>query len=355
MSLQAHPFAEVFPLIEGPDFDALVDDIRQHGLREPIVLHEGMILDGRNRALACQVANVDARYEMYTGDDPASYVVSLNLRRRHLDESQRSMAGKRLANLPNGHRKAPSSMELGGFLENPPPPPPRITQAEAAEMMNVSVASIKRAGVVLGKGIPELVEAVDRSKIAVRPAAEIARLPPEEQKAAVEKHVRGTFGTGENEWYTPADHIGLARQVLGGIDLDPASSEIANRTVNADRFFTIEDDGLSREWGGRVWLNPPYAQPAISHFADKMVTEVEAGRIDAGLMLTHNYTDTGWFHKLARAASAICFTRGRVRFVSPAGDLAAPTQGQAFFYFGADVARFLNVFGAIGFVVEVRR
>lgn len=171
----------------------------------------------------------------------------------------------------------------------------------------------------------------------------------------IEAGVRGTTGTGENEWYTPADHIALARQVMGGIDLDPASSHVANRVVQAAYFFSAETNGLDKEWAGRVWLNPPYAQPFIAQFADKMVNEWKSGRVEAAIVLTHNYTDTAWFQDLAAVASAICFTRGRVRFVSPAGDLAAPTQGQAFFYFGHDVDAFASSFAEIGFVVEVRQ
>lgn len=172
--------------------------------------------------------------------------------------------------------------------------------------------------------------------------------------AAGEKHVRGTFGTGENEWYTPELHLTLARQVLGTIDLDPASSDVANRTVQATAFFSEGTNGLEKPWNGNVWLNPPYAQPAIAHFADKMVAEWKSGNVTAAIVLTHNYTDTAWFHVLAGAATAICFTRGRVRFVSPTGELAAPTQGQAFFYFGHDIAAFASAFSGIGFVAEVR-
>lgn len=173
--------------------------------------------------------------------------------------------------------------------------------------------------------------------------------------ASGDRHVRGTFGTGENEWYTPADFIAKARAVLGGIDLDPASSSMANATVGAAQFFSESDNGLERDWAGNVWLNPPYAQPAIAHFAEKMVAEWATGRVTAAIVLTHNYTDTAWFHVLARKASAICFTRGRVRFESPSGELAAPTQGQAFFYFGNEVDIFSDVFGQVGFVVEVHQ
>jgi len=71
-------------------------------------------------------------------------------------------------------------------------------------------------------------------------------------------------GTGDNEWYTPTVYVEAARQVLGEIELDPASSEIAQRVVQAVDYFTIDLDGLKQPWFGKVWLNPPYAQPAIS-------------------------------------------------------------------------------------------
>jgi phage N-6-adenine-methyltransferase len=160
---------------------------------------------------------------------------------------------------------------------------------------------------------------------------------------------RGTEGTGENEWYTPADIIADARRVLGVIDLDPASSEQAQRNVQALQYFTLADDGLKRMWHGNVWLNPPYAQPYIEHFADKVIAEVASSRVTSAIMLTHNYTDTAWFQKLAAASNAIAFPKGRIRFEAPDGTLAAPTQGQAFFYFGNDTPKFQEVFGPLGF------
>lgn len=336
-----HEYADIFPWIEGPAFKDLVDDVRRNGVLEPIVFLDGAILDGRNRYMAAREAGVEYPRVEYTGSDPLGFVISQNLKRRHLTESQRAMVASKLAKLPIG--RPPENTAKAVISAIP-------TQEQASALLNVSTDSIQRARRVEQDGAPELVEAVERGEIRVRPAAEIAKLPKEDQPAAVEKHVRGTFGTGENEWYTPELHISMARAVLGDIDLDPASSEIANKAVQAARFFSIDDNGLDKEWAGRIWLNPPYAQPAISHFADKMVTEWESGRVEAAIVLTHNYTDTAWFQKLARAATAICFTRGRVRFVSPAGDLASPTQGQAFFYFGTDIDIFADVFGEIGFV-----
>ena len=125
--------------------------------------------------------------------------------------------------------------------------------------------------------------------------------------------------------------------------------------MQARAYFSLEDDALTQDWSGRVFLNPPYSQPLISQFIDKLLTEIDAGTVDAAITLTHNYTDTAWFQKLAHAAHAVCFTRGRVRFISALGDIAAPTQGQAFCYFGPDVDRFTSIFAAVGVVMEVRR
>jgi hypothetical protein len=82
-----------------------------------------------------------------------------------------------------------------------------------------------------------------------------------------------------------------------------------------------------------------------------MVSERNSGRVAAAIMLTHNYTDTAWFHEAAGAADAICFTRGRIKFYSDDGSIAAPTQGQAFFYFGADQRAFARAFQSVGFVM----
>lgn len=167
----------------------------------------------------------------------------------------------------------------------------------------------------------------------------------------VPENLRGTTGTGQNEWFTPARYIAAARLVLGKIDLDPASHPLAQQMVLAEEFFTKQDDGLSKDWRGKVWLNPPYAQPLIAQFVHKLVEQYVAGNVPAAILLTHNYTDTTWFQEAAKLASAICFTRGRVKFCEPDGTTAAPTQGQAFTYFGDDGEKFAHVFEPFGFVL----
>jgi hypothetical protein len=118
-----HPLSNIFPLIEGGAFDALVADIADHGIRDPLIVYEDMILDGRNRWRAAQRANVTVtaklvrQFNPEKDGDPLAWVISKNLQRRHLDESQRSMVGARIANLPKGVR-SDSSIELSAVTQD---------------------------------------------------------------------------------------------------------------------------------------------------------------------------------------------------------------------------------------------
>jgi N6-adenosine-specific RNA methylase IME4 len=170
-----HPLAEIFPLIEGDEFAGLVDDIRANGLREPVVLHDGQVLDGRNRLRACEVAGVACRFEDYTGDDPVGYVISLNLCRRHLGESQRAMVAAKLANLRDGQR--------ADLVEGLP-------IGRASELLSVGDRSVARAREVQGRGAPELIRAVEAGKVSVSAAADVATQPIETQREIVARGER---------------------------------------------------------------------------------------------------------------------------------------------------------------------
>ena len=154
-----------------------------------------------------------------------------------------------------------------------------------------------------------------------------------------------------DEWFTPSEYIELAREVMGGIDLDPASCEFAQRVVKADRFYTRDDDGLSQEWVGRIWLNPPYSRRLIGKFVDKLVAEWWARNVTEAVVLTHNRTDTKWFSKLASVSVCRCDTDGRIRFETADGVGNSPPNGSTFFYFGKDPSRFFQIFRDIGNVM----
>ena len=199
--------------------------------------------------------------------------------------------------------------------------------------------------------LPEAQEAIKAADLPKTDALKIARMEPEKQVEAVKQmaakpHV--TNNSGENEWYTPAEFINSAREVMGSIDLDPASCEHANKTVAAAKYFSIDDDGLSQEWRGNVWMNPPYSGGLISKFIAKMNESVENGAVTQAVVLVNNATETQWFAALVKNASAIVFPTSRIRYLSVRGEENTPLQGQAFVYIGNNPWKFLEVFKAHG-------
>ena len=153
--------------------------------------------------------------------------------------------------------------------------------------------------------------------------------------------------TGESEWYSPEDLVEAARAVMGEIDLDPASCAAANKVIKAARFYSEEDDGLSKVWKGRVWMNPPYSQPLVAQFGEKLVESFQSGTVTEAITLTNNCTEVAWLQSLLRVASALCFPSGRVRFWYP-GRKATPLQGQVVAYLGKHPAAFVERFHDFG-------
>jgi DNA N-6-adenine-methyltransferase (Dam) len=161
---------------------------------------------------------------------------------------------------------------------------------------------------------------------------------------------RGLRMSISNEWYTPAAYVEAARDVLGGIDLDPASSVLANQTVRAGRIFTADDDGLQAPWRGRVWMNPPYGGLAGS-FVAKLLEHHEAGEVPAAVVLASAHaTDTEWFGPLFR--HTLCFTDHRIHFTPVGRPASSANHGSVFVYLGPEPARFAQHFQRFGHLVK---
>lgn len=165
--------------------------------------------------------------------------------------------------------------------------------------------------------------------------------------AGAKAHVSNN--SGENEWYTPPQYIEAAREVMGSIDLDPASCAKANETVQAEAYFTVQENGLQQEWYGNVWLNPPYAQPLISQFSAAVVSKRD--EYDAACVLVNNATDTEWLQAMLEICDAACFVKKRIKFIDKQGEPSgAPLQGQVVVYMGDRAERFAEVFSQFGWV-----
>lgn len=158
-----------------------------------------------------------------------------------------------------------------------------------------------------------------------------------------------------NEWYTPAIYVEAARQVLGGIDLDPASSAEANRTVRATCFYTAADDGLAQQWQGRIWLNPPYGRTRGKSnqelWSRRLIADHRAGYVTAAVLLVNAVPGNRWFAPLWDFP--LCFVGHRIRFELPGGMLAdAPTHSNVLAYLGPERDCFVSIFSQFGTVAE---
>jgi hypothetical protein len=202
-NIQYHEAANICPMIEGKDFDELVEDIRENGLRLPIALLDGKIIDGRNRYEACKVAGVEPRFceADLGGKSPVAYVVSLNLHRRQLDQSQRSAVGAKIREIFDAEAKE-RQRQAGGDKKSPEAKKSLVVNLPQAiqgcksrdvigAMLNVGGTTVDRATKVLRHGAPELFAAVEAGEISVNRAAKLVALPPEEQIAAIARPKRG--------------------------------------------------------------------------------------------------------------------------------------------------------------------
>lgn len=382
-AVKIHPAADALPLLGEDDGASLLADIKAHGLRERIKLWSDYdrstlwLVDGRNRTRAAAAAGLQAEdtleWVSFADDaEVARYVFSLNLERRHLNASQRAMAGARLlpmfeeaARERQAHGKTAPGQTLPANL--PEALNGREARDDAAAALNVSARSVGSAKKVLTEA-PELAPLVDAGQLSVSAAAALAKedeglrlqvleeiqsgLAPQKAIAKAKPHV--SHNSGDNEWYTPAPFIKAAREAMGGIDVDPASCPLANETVEAAKYYTAEDDGLTRPWVGRVWLNPPYAQPLIRQFCEGLVKRYQEGEVRAACVLVNNGTETAWGQALLSCAAAVCFPKSRVKFYSPGGAKSSPLQGQLVAYFGDDADRFARAFEGLGEVLYAR-
>lgn len=209
--IEVHPAANIFPMMGDAELHALADDIKAHGQREWCVLYRGQLLDGRNRWKACDLAGVEPQTcerDDEPGFDPISYVVSHNLHRRHLNESQRATVAAKLKKMlePAAKERKSDGQKSGGrgrkknSVANLPPSNCKVRD-QAAAMLNVSGKSVDHASAVLVHGSKELIEAVERGEVAVSRAATVAKSTPKREQlaAATEKPAA--------KEKTPFDHL----------------------------------------------------------------------------------------------------------------------------------------------------
>ena len=360
-------FQSLIPPLTAEEYAGLEESILSEGCRDALVVWGDTLIDGHNRYEICTKHGIPfdtVEMDFPTRDDVKLWMMRNQLARRNLNDMQRISIVRKCED--SVRAKAKERQGARTDITDIPEkfPGSADSRDELGMMAGVSGKTYEHAVTVLEKAPAPIVEATMRDALSINAAYQVTKMELEQQEevaeriehgekpkevvADVQKRPHVTFNSGNNEWYTPGKYIDLSREVLGAIDLDPARCEIANETVKAERFYSEQDDGLTKEWKGRVWMNPPYGSDLIGQFTEKFAKEYTSGNITEGIVLVNNATETAWFCNMMTAASAVVFPRGRIRYNSPTKESNAPIQGQAFIYFGEHYNRFLDVFREIG-------
>lgn len=241
-SYSIHPAAELFPPMSDDEFGRLIADIRDHGQRDPIVVHQFAVIDGRNRFLACQRLGIEPKAIEWDGAGTIeAFVVSKNLHRRHLNESQRAMIAAKLATLRQGRPVDPKGNSEKGSIDPFPSAAPVI--AEAARLLNVSGASVKRARVVLDKGTKEEIKSVEEGAAAVSSVAKAIKVKQAPNASAGPLNVAQLKDYGGRRYQTRP----VADRMAGALDqLDNAIEAIGTLMGEAG------DDSIEFDWVRRM-------------------------------------------------------------------------------------------------------
>jgi ParB family chromosome partitioning protein len=362
-------FKALIPPLAPEELAQLEANILADGCRDPLVTWQGILIDGHNRFAICSKHGLTfqtVQREFADREAAELWMIGNQMGRRNLENIDKVPLLERKREIVAGMAKERQGTRTDLMPDIPANlPEGKETRDAVAAEIGVSGKTYDALRKVSNEGTEELKQAVREKKVGASTAAEISQLPAETQREIaslptrkeiveeVKKHVHVAQNSGENEWYTPPQFIESARLVMGSIDTDPASNPIANATVKATRFFTKDEDGLQQKWEGNVWMNPPYAQPLMSQFAEAISEKFESGEIEQAIILVNNATETQWFQRMASVASAVCFPKSRVKFLDPNGKPGgAPLQGQAIIYMGDSKRVFRDEFRKYGAIFE---
>lgn len=307
-SLQVHPACALFPMLDESALAELAADIEAHGLLEPIVVHQGLVLDGRNRLAACRLAGTDPEFREWEGDeaDIVSWITSKNIHRRHLETSQRAMIAARLADLRLGANQTSEGLPIG----------------RAAEMVGVGTRSAHRAREVLDSGNEALIAAVDSGQMSVSAAAQSLRPPapaPEPEHPITKDELLPVIEAELDAW--------LADKPMPISLLRNRVAQRLKRPVREQPFMAAIFEGRSKGlWCekstlqagvlvGDIWLQdvddgeeetetPPPSAPAVEASAELEDLEQQA-ELDAGALLEILEESPGTTLALARLELAV--------------------------------------------------
>ena len=372
-------FQSLIPPLTYEEKKMLEESILSEGCRDAIVVWNDTIIDGHNRYEICKKHGIPfetVSREFENRNEVIEWIIKNQFGRRNLPLHERARLALRLKPViaekaKSNKQEAANKMNLivgnnvsTEICENVLP---IDTQKEIAKAAGVSHDTIAKVEKIESEAPAPVISASRRNDISVNTAYQVTKMKPEDQHEIAERIEQGekpkeviaevknrphvANNSGNNEWYTPAEYIEAARKAMGSIDTDPASNDIANKVVKAEKYYTIETNGLAHDWTGNVWMNPPYSSDLISKFVEKL--KEQRANYNQAIILVNNATETQWFYEIVKIASAVCFPKSRVKFYMPDGKTGAPLQGQAVLYVGDNYEKFISAFGGIGWTAKI--
>jgi len=259
MGYEFHEAANIFPM-EEESLDSLAEDIQENDLQIPIETCGGKIIDGRRRYLACLRLGVEPDVVVVDPKDPIAYVLSLNLHRRHLDASQKSMVAARARGMYDeaAKERKREGQKAGGrgrkknLVENSSPSNGQKSRDAAGAAVGVSGFSVDAATKVLKKGVPELQQAVDKGTIKVSTAARLADAPKVTQREAIKGGKAAVRAAIERHAPSPTEEA----QNDAGVKWHKAMHDIRSRLIS------------TRELGGILELTKQWTPALIEQYRD---------------------------------------------------------------------------------------
>ena len=338
-------FKALIPALTEDERNGLEASLKAEGCRDALVLWGDILIDGHNRYEICTQYGIPYKTiqkDFDSRDDVIQWIILNQFGRRNLPMYERARLALRLKPVISAKAKEKETERKTTFQKSEKSNMATInTTKELAKVAGVSHDTIAKVEKIEAQATDETKEQLRKGNISINQAYKDIKKP----------HV--ALNSGNNEWYTPRSIIETARAVMGSIDVDPASSDCANEVVDAETYYTAETDGLTKEWFGNVWMNPPYSTELIDKFVDKLVEQ--KGNYKQAIVLVNNATETEWFEKIVNIASVVCFPRHRVKFYKPDGKVGAPLQGQAILYIGGASSKFTSLFSEIGWCADVVR
>ena len=362
-------FRDLIPPLSDKEYEQLEKNLLADGVRDPLVLWNNMLIDGHNRyriALKHNLPFETITKEFADEDEASIWIMQNQLGRRNLSDFVRVEMAYKCEDAVKAKKAAASAQNLkqNSDMEKLPYRKEGLARDELGTMAGVSGKTYDHGVTVLKTAPQPVIDAAKKDEISINAAFEITKMPfaaqreiadrieqgekPKDVIAEVKSKPHVAFNSGNNEWYTPKEIIEAARKAMGSIDIDPASSDVANEVVKAAEYYTAETDGLDKPLHGNVWMNPPYASDLIGKFIQKIVSERNSYK--QAIVLVNNATETEWFNSLISVASAVCFPRSRIKFYMPDSKTGSPLQGQAIVYIGDSMSNFLDNFSAIGWI-----